>query len=350
MISQPLIGLFTAGRQPLAAVAPLRLRALAAEAALQRVGFALFDAAGVRLEDDTILGWTLGPDGWTESRLPLPGVVINPVNPGTEAEWTIEQALRRRIPFTTARIADKIGIAEVLGGTPVAGNVIPFQPLVADGLTDRIGDFLARHRSAVVKPAKGRRGRDVLFVTLADAGLLVRQQLAERPVTLSAFAEELRPRLLEGPWTIQKFIESRARDGRRFDVRVHVHKDGAGQWSLVRAYIRLSEAGLLVANTSRGGYQGDLDHFFANVRSVAPDLTQRLRALGLQTAEILDGLYGNRLDELGVDLLVDGARHPWIIEVNTHPQSRYHEFERARFVMAYAAHLARCATCDRGEF
>ena len=335
---RPLIGLFTAGRRPLEALVPLRLRALVAESVLQGAEFGLLGTADIDAENRTARYLTPSGTGWRTCRGALPRVVMNPLHPATDADVAALTLLRAAAPLTTTRLANEIGIGARLAKTSVAPHVIPFRPVPADRIGATITRFLDKHRRAVLKPAAGRRGRGVLFLTRTAEGVALRESATERQLTIEALVEELRPRLAEGSWLIQRFVVSNARDGRAFDVRVHCHKDGEGRWSLVRAYVRLSEAGLLVSNTSRGGYQGDVDAFFANAGRALAD---QVRQVGLETAIALDREADGLIDELGVDLLVDPQRHPWIIEVNTHPQSRYHELERARFAVAYALYLAR---------
>ncbi|MGQ9367613.1 YheC/YheD family protein [Azospirillum sp. A39] len=350
MVPRVLIGLFTAARPPLEAVEPVRLRALAAEALVQRVDFVVFGSDDVDLLNRAVRGRSLDGDDWREGLWPLPRAVMNPVRPQSDVDWAVAEELRRLAPFTTARIADKVAVSGLLGASPVAAHVIPYESLPMDlaaaegeaGVAGRLDRFLAAHGRVVAKPARGRRGRDIRFLTrTADGRLREWRRGVERPTTLAAAAADLVARLRGEPWILQRFIPSRTRDERSFDVRVHVHKDGAGAWTVVRAYVRLSEAGGLVTNTCCGGYQGDVDRFFAGLKGDARPLVAGLRALGLATAEALDARYGGALDELGIDLMVDGQRRPWIVEVNTHPQSRHHEFERARYAVAYAAHLAR---------
>ncbi|HEY0833817.1 MAG TPA: YheC/YheD family protein [Azospirillum sp.] len=343
MTQRPLIGLFAGSWPPFEKLVSLRLRALAAEAALQGAGFAIVPTAGVDLPAGRTRGWTLEPDGWREQALPLPDVIMNPLPPATDADARLYVDLYRRVPFTTARLPDKIGVAALLRDTPLAGHVIPFRPLHREGLAECLGGFLAEHGRVVLKPAYGRRGSGIAFLARVEGGILIREQATERTVPLDELAAMIEPRIGDTPWLLQAFVASRARDGRSFDIRVHAHKNGTGAWDEVRSYVRLSEAGLLVANTSRGGYQGDIDHFFAGLKEEGAALVGRVRALGLSVAATLDQRHDGALDELGVDLLVDGARRIWIVEVNTHPQSRYHEFERARFAVAYALHRARSA-------
>ena len=336
---RPSIGLFTAHHSPLVAIAPLRLRALAAEAKLQDADFIVFAQAGVTIGEPLVKGFCLGPTGWEERVLPIPHVIMNPTAPHDADSAAIFAHLRRHAPFTTRPIADKIGVAALLSRSPVGAYIPPSLDLAADNLAERLQGFLTDHPAAVIKPAKGRRGRDVGFLTQNGEGLRVRWHATTENTTVEDLCTKLAPMLADMPWTIQKFIESRARDGRVFDIRVHVHKDRTGAWALVRSYVRLSEAGLMVSNTSRGGYQGDSQHFFVSLGNEGTELARRLGLIGLATAETLDRHYERGLDELGIDFLVSPDRHPWIIEVNTHPQSRYHEFERARFAVEYALHL-----------
>jgi len=339
---QPLIGLFTVHADPIEALPPLRLRALAAEAALQGARFCTFAAKDIDSPSHRILAWVPGPAGWERRDLRLPDVVMNAAYPRTDAARAICRWLRDHAPFTTCRLANKAVVSAQLADSQIAGRIIPFAELRPLSMEEELASFLAIYPQAVIKRADGRRGREVLFADVRADGIQIQEDDRIRLLSLAELLAELQRRYRQAPWIVQQYIPSRTEDGRPFDIRVHVHKDGDGVWQLVRSYLRLGEQGVRISNTSRGGYQGDLIAFAGRrAGSKAADLVDHVTGLGLDIARTLDQSAAGALDELGIDLVLDTANQPWLVEVNTHPQSRYHELERARFAVAYALHLVR---------
>src|SRR5699024_8326695 len=49
----------------------------------------------------------------------------------------------------------------------------------------------------------------------------------------------LKDLLKKGTFIVQKYIETRTIDGQPFDIRVHMMKDGNGEWSFVNNYPEL---------------------------------------------------------------------------------------------------------------
>jgi hypothetical protein len=318
-----------------------RVRALAAEAALQGVRLAMVTLADLDLEGGRAQYRILGPQGWSTWPGPLPDVLMMGGGPRSEADNQALAELRQRVPFATDPLPSKGMISERLLDSAVAPHILPFRHVDPQDPERSILDFLAAHPRAVLKPSVGgRRGRDVIFLARAGDDIVSRELNRQWRLPAAQAVAPLASRLARNPWLIQQYVVSRTRDGRAFDIRVHVHKDGRGDWAVVRAYVRLSEAGLLVSNTARGGYQGELENFLAGQGQRGAELAQRVRALGIETGAAVEAAFASRLDELGIDILVDRSLHPWIIEVNTGPQSRFHEFDRARFVIDHARHIA----------
>lgn len=341
---RPRVGIFTASLRAEDALANPRVRRMVAEASLRGLKVVWFDTTCVAQEAGRIRYLRAEGDGVTVFTGPPPLAVSSPVSPSNAADAQCLDWLRRQGPVACAPVPGKAAISRLLAATPVAPHVIPFASVTAENLRDVLPRFLATHGRIVLKPdANGWKGRRVAFLTM-DGGQVSWQELAdERTLSPEAAVDLAAQRVGQGTWMLQRFVSSRARGGRVFDVRVHTHKDGSGAWAIVRSYVRLSEMGLLVANTNRGGYQGDISHFFHNVTGAGEPITERIDRLALAASASLERELGQALDELGIDILVDPGQRLWLVEINSRPGSRYHHFERASYAVAYAMHLADLA-------
>lgn len=343
MTSPPILGLFHASTCRLLAIEGRRARAIAGEAALQGAGLGLFGTTDIDFESATVRYTRMTPHGWAAWRGPMPDVVLQgePMRMRGDADRAAVARLRALVPFVSWTLPDKSSVSAVLQSTALAPHVIPFREVVGPDAGAVIAAFLDEHRRAVLKPGSEHTASRIFFVACDGDDLVVRHRDRRWRLPRQNGLAELAGLVGDEPWTIQKMIVSRVRDGRAFDIFVHAAKDGSGRWAPVRSYARLSEVGALATITHWGGYLGDLDSVLAGLGDSGPALATTVRRIGLQIAETLDARYGGRLDEIGADILVDPQHRPWIAEVNSGPASRFHEFERARPHVAHALQVAR---------
>lgn len=341
MTPPPILGLFHASACRFWAMESRRARALAGEAALQGATLGLFGTTDIDFESETVRYMRMTPDGWALWRGPMPDLVLIGGPVPRDADDPAVARLRTLAPFASWTLPDKVTVSEALRSTALAPHVIPFRRVVAPDAQATVGAFLDEHRRIVLKPAYEHLGKRIFFAAGDGDDVVVRQlDRRWRWPREQALAELVR-RVRSRPWIVQTMIVSRVRDGRVFDIRVHAHKDGRGRWTLVRSYVRLSEAGVLATITGRGGYQGDLDSLLVSLGDRGMALATTVRRLGLQIGEALDTIYGGTLDEIGVDIVVDPQHWPWIAEVNSGPVTRFQEFDRARLHVAHAIYMAR---------
>lgn len=341
MTPPPILGLFHASACRFWAMESRRARALAGEAALQGATLGLFGTTDIDFDSATIRYMRMTPEGWVLWRGPMPGLVLigGPIPRDTDDPSVAR--LRALAPFASWTLPDKVAVSETLQATALAPHVIPFRRVVAPDAQATVASFLDEHRRIVLKPAYEHLGRRIFFAALDGDDIVVRQLDRRWRWPREQGLAELVRRIGARPWIVQAMIVSRVRDGRVFDIRVHAHKDGSGRWQLARSYVRLSEAGVLATITGRGGYQGDLDSLLVGLGDRGTALATTVRRLGLRIGETLDIIHGGKLDEIGVDIVVDPQLWPWIAEVNSGPVTRFQEFDRARLHVAHAMYLAR---------
>ncbi|WP_420405734.1 YheC/YheD family protein [Nisaea sp.] len=341
MTSPPVLGVFHGKACRLLAMKSRRARALAGEAALQGAVLGLFVNTDIDFEAGTVRYMRMTPNGWTNWRGPMPDVVLQGEPMRSDEQCPVAARLRGLVPFVSWTLPDKSAVSEVLQSTALAPHVVPFRHVVGSDAEAVIAAFLEEHQRAVLKPGYEHLANRIFFVARDGDEIVVRRRDRRWRLPRDKGLRELASLIGDKPWTIQKMIISRVRDGRAFDIFVHAHKGGGGRWELVRSYGRLSEAGVLATVTHWGGYLGELDMALAGLGDDGTALAAKVRRLGIQIGETLDSQYGGRLDEIGVDILVDSQHRPWIAEVNSGPVTRFHEFERARPHVAHALDIAR---------
>jgi len=338
------IGILIFRADPFSGISKWRLRAMLSEAILQCAELQLLDCAASHEKGIYAHCWT-GHD-WVLLPVDPPDVtyiVGNPVKPE-------HMALIGRLTVNSRVVwnqdLSKLEQRDLFARYSSARYLIPTEKLNSEGFKDQIRAFLARHWDvgAVIKRSNGNQGQGILFaVPEGDAWKAIGQRVTRFPniETISEWvAGKLLGRITYRDFLIQRFINSRAKDGRVMDVRVHVQRDRQGAWQVTRAYSRLGELGRLTTNLSVGGYQGPVA-LFLRTRSTRSqeELEAELMAAAIELAGIQSAAASRPLSELGLDFMLDDNDQIWLAETNALPQSAFHEQERAKLCVAYAVGL-----------
>jgi len=182
-------------------------------------------------------------------------------------------------------------------------------------------EALAAWGAAFVKPRYGAFGSGV------------RRLLRGDPVPRTA------PGAVQGapePTLLQRAVP--APDGwAGISVRLLVQRDEHATWVTNPAVARRNRTDPVV-NVARGAEAAPATDV------LAPDTMRAIERAGLQVAEALsDHPDGAWLGELGVDLAIDPANRPWVIEVNSRPRGRLEALAEADPGRWMSAHLTASA-------
>lgn len=342
------IGLLYFRKDPVATMPKARIRALLAEAALQDVALVLLDPADCNPDEKTIFTKRFNGMEWEQKEEALPDVVYIVGAPLLPAHAVVNTLVRENCQIIADKGVDKLKLVSILAGSPAEGYLPPSLKIPSEAPAEMLCGFLRDHGGAVVKRASGNQGVGLFFMTPepAKGNWQVKSDKKFFSGSLEEAAEyvakRISGRMQYRSYLAQRHIRSVAGDGRPADVRVHVQRRAGGEWAVTRAYVRLAEVGMPLANTSKGGYQGPLEGFLSQ-RKVRPaaEVEAELLAAAVRIADVEDSHRPWPLCELGIDFLIDEEDRIWLIETNTLPQSFFHEHERAMHFLAYAKWLAQ---------
>lgn len=187
---------------------------------------------------------------------------------------------------------------------------------------DDVLAILRRYGAAILKPRRSRKGKGIALVTEDGPEVVFRWHDGDRsrraavpgPEGLDAVVR----RLTGGrAYLVQQAVPLLRPAGRAVDFRLMMQKAPGGHWVCRGIVARRAGPGRVITNASNGGRALRLERALAGYRG--PGGTDALVASMVRAAtlacEALDRL-GDHQGDLGVDVGVDEAGHPWLFELN----------------------------------
>lgn len=245
-------------------------------------------------------------------RLPLPAALRRPAPtaPAMAARF-MEQGMRV-FPYRHLSKWDQYRLARQ---DPVLRPHLPETARV-EGPED-VTRMLERHGTVVLKPAASSRGRGISFVRQTGQGreLVPGGRTAE---TVACPPGDWQAAIQPGQYLCQQAIPLAEVEGRPFDIRVQIQKDGSGRWTCSGMACRLAREGSLLVNLGQGAEPLRLEEALARSFGDAlppADVRREAARLALRVGRCMDGGQAH-LGELGTDLALDRQGRLWFVEVN----------------------------------
>ncbi|MER2106951.1 MAG: YheC/YheD family protein [Solibacillus sp.] len=325
----------------------LKSYAFAAVAKAEGADFFYFTPRRVNFETRTIEAKVLESGVWQERTVPFPDVIYNAGSPEKlAASRGIITKLKKEIPFTTHSIGNKWNVAKRLTEAGEFSKYLIPSNIVTEPAA--CYSFFAQHKKIVFKPVDGRKGKGIYFISSVGEEYTVQHNTMVTRYTKQALDTFFTKMLSEDAYLIQPYIESKLASGQVFDFRVHVQKNGTGNWTILTVYPRVAPTGSNIPNINNGGYTNYLEPFLAlNFPKEAFNMKRTLEQFGLALARHLDDIqmkkFGEVIDEIGIDVGLDARGKLWIYEVNWRPgcpPAFYLELDVVRNTIGYAIYLA----------
>ena len=307
-----------------------------------------FSPSCVDFEKRKINGLIFKDGKWRRVQERFPDVIYNAGSPVKLANsQDIIDRLKNEIPFTTHSVGHKMSVYKRLKKAGTFSDYLI--PSIMIPSSKELFTFISQYPTLIFKPVDGHQGQGVTYVEMLSNNYLVKyndQQFFYNDSQLKQFVSN---RLAEKQYLAQPYIHSRTKNGIPFDLRLHVQKNGQGQWIITLMYARISRNQSIVTNLSSGGYRMPIEKFLRHYDPFNMDSRKRqLESFALHLAQHLDDLqienYCEHLDELGIDIGIDEKNKIWIYEVNWRPglpHALYGKTNYERTMIQYAKYLSQ---------
>lgn len=315
----------------------------AAVAKAEGINFFYFTLGKVNIETEKILGKTYENGKWVEQEFSFPDVIYNASVQVSDKNQQIFDYLYDKIPFTSHSIGDKLNVYNrIKKAGKFQQYLIPFCEL---NDANNFFDMINRYEKVIIKPISGHQGRGIVFIEKHGKNYSMNESEEISFVNKNQLLSFLSDKIQEQGYIVQQFISCQMKSGHVYDFRLHVQRNGEGNWVITSIFPRIGPLGSVVSNMANGGYSTYLDVFLKmEFDSDWYNIQRYLERFAVSFSNHFNSLYDDVLfDELGIDVGIDKNQKLWLFEVNWRPgvPNIFNlELDVAKNLVHYARYLA----------
>ncbi len=310
--------------------------------------FLYFSPRAVDFGKKIINGFQYKDGEWRKVKSRFPDVIYNTGSPEKlNNSIEIVNELKKYIPFTTFSVGNKLSVYKRLKTDGELSNyLIPSYTIYS---VAQFKSYFKLYPKLVFKPVNGHKGQGVTFIE--QIGNEFHLQSVEQDILLkeNELLDHIFKKINEVEYLVQPYINSKTKNGDSFDFRLHIQKNGQGQWIITTIYPRIAPSGSIITNINSGGQTLYLDPFLKQEfgddhNKIKNNLENFCFKIAKKMDEIQLRYFNETIDELGVDIGLDDMNKIWIYEVNWRPgcpPAFYLELDVVKNMIHYAMFLAR---------
>ncbi len=268
----------------------------------------------INWKSQEVYGLIYNGQAWIEDNVPLPRSLYNRYyGPKPKIVSRLEAALGKNKIFNHITRFDKWIIHQLLAKSTLKA----YLPATALYTPQQLTHYLGRFGRVILKPVSGQLGTKIYLIT-AERGVYYLHHGTKSAIAHFFSLEDLLANLesvIDKDFLIQEFLPLASVDGRVFDVRFLVQKNGKGEWQVTGMLSRLALRYSYVTNLSQAilPVEEVLGKLLPNL-----DIVTKLTEISITAAQMVEGSLGS-LGELSVDFGLGSKGSVWIIELNAKP-------------------------------
>ncbi|WP_068605541.1 YheC/YheD family endospore coat-associated protein [Paenibacillus swuensis] len=270
-------------------------------------------------------GYVRCGDRYVKTRVPLPKVIHNRAmyfRRGYQQRMAALAAQGTTV-YNACNRYGKMVIHELL---LTDDQLRPHLPVSMTATVAHLRTMMAANDTLIIKPVSASVGRGVMKLARSSKDWVltypsIRQRNGTRTVRFRrALPQVLRTRIRQEAYLVQQCIPLALYQGRPFDLRVSVQRDGTGIWQVTGIVGKVAAKRRFVTNVARGGSVETLDTLLSGYPMLRPEqVSAAVHALGLRVAEKLSA-HLPHLADIGLDIGITADGFPMFIECNGRDQ------------------------------
>ena len=181
-------------------------------------------------------------------------------------------------------------------------------------------NFMENNKKIVLKPISGQFGDGIYILIREEEHYKLLYQNNEEILSEHEIHQFFNENIKGNRYLIQKYINSKTKQGYPFDCRINVEKNGRGEWVTARKFIRIGIGQKVVSNISQGGGVCEVKSFLvANFNEKWKEIYQNLNEIANTLPYKMAQLRETKLMTLGIDVGIDSDGTLYLFETNSAP-------------------------------
>lgn len=294
---------------------------------------------------------------WIRLVFPHPDVVYNRI-PDRESEQRSpeRQALRfflssPHIHMFNPHFFDKQELFRWLANDRVLRSCLPATAAWGPtGSKEKLIHYVRHYDTVYIKPTRGKAGKGIMRIKKDTDHYHLTYVTGKASELIQFRTRQIKTlylkinHLVNGqPYMIQQGVSLSRYQGRPFDCRLLVQKNGHGRWGVTGLGIRVAGARGITTHVPRGGTIGKPADIFPRVfGSRAKSVYEQATELAVAVARGIERQSGKKWGEVSIDLGIDRNLNMWVFEANAKPMKFDEPLIRKRSLerlIAYATYL-----------
>ncbi|MFS0557351.1 YheC/YheD family protein [Brevibacillus sp. 179-C9.3 HS] len=215
--------------------------------------------------------------------------------------------------------SSKWSLHQFFSKSPYIRPYLPPTSLYKPALLD---SYLSKYPTVYIKPTRTHMGKGIIRVWQTDDGGYQFVKERGEPLLAESLAElkqQLARQCTEKNYVIQKGLDLAEINGRPFDIRVMMMRNGLGKWQYAGMLAKVAGSDSIITNVARGGgYAVTVPHALKKSEAVKPDQIKSVVSQLIQISHRVCAHFNKyrHSAQIGVDFAVEKAGNLSIIEVN----------------------------------
>nr|WP_246005791.1 YheC/YheD family protein [Brevibacillus gelatini] len=181
--------------------------------------------------------------------------------------------------------------------------------------------YLSKYTTVYIKPTRTHMGKGIMRVSKTADGYQFVKERGEpvRAGSLAELKQQLARQCTEKNYIIQKGLDLAELNGRPFDIRVMMMRNGLGKWQYAGMLAKVAGSDSVITNVARGGgYAVTVPYALAKSGAVAPEKIKEVVSRLIRVSHRVCAHFNKyrHSAQIGVDFAIDKAGQLSIIEVN----------------------------------
>ncbi|GAA4848678.1 hypothetical protein GCM10023310_28610 [Paenibacillus vulneris] len=203
-------------------------------------------------------------------------------------------------------------------------SIRPYLPDTRLATKANIGTMLEKYGTVYLKPDEGASGYGIYKLTKKGDQYILRSGTTTRYYhSLDAAYRPHHQWFTRYRYVAQQGIRLLQHNKRAFDLRIMVQKNKDKQFEVTGIIGRLAKQGKIVTNFHSGGTPLPVETLLSShlTGDEQASFIQSMEQIGKEASVVLGHSYRSN-KAFGVDIAIDSDMKPWILEVNTRPDTK----------------------------